>query len=272
MVNICASGGIIFSVVAVVLLAFGEIGQINTSVVTRHLRIVSVSTTGFGAAIAASDGAPPDAVKGVYNTGTLASANGTNAGLRMTYEWGLWNYCATNGGLGSSRSYCSKRQFGERFQPAKVLYNDLPVKYQGAFNASVPANVFRDDKYLGAFSMGAQYILFVGAILAALSMIVGLGSHRIAYLAGAIIAGLSFLCLAIGLVIYTIMISRVMKAVNGFKVADVAGGLHFTYGNGLWIMWAATGAIFFAIVPFLIACCTGRSSSIEDEPSKEEEY
>lgn len=39
-------------------------------------------------------------------------------------------------------------------------------------------------------------------------------------------------------------------------------------------MWAATGAIFFAILPYLIACCTGRrrSSSDSDMPSKEEEY
>lgn len=40
-------------------------------------------------------------------------------------------------------------------------------------------------------------------------MLAGFGVHRFAFFAGAIFSFLSFLCLAIGLVIYTVMISRV---------------------------------------------------------------
>ena len=36
-----------------------------------------------------------------------------------------------------------------------TLYNDVPLQFQSQFNSTVPANVFRDDSYLGRFSMGA---------------------------------------------------------------------------------------------------------------------
>lgn len=64
-------------------------------------------------------------------------------------------------------------------------------------------------------------------------MLVGLAAHRFAFLGGAIFAFVSFICLVVGLAIYTIVFSRVIKAVNDYKINNVALGLDFAYGNGL---------------------------------------
>lgn len=39
-----------------------------------------------------------------------------------------------------------------------------------------------------------------------------------------------------------------------------------------WLMWAATGAMFLAVVPYLIAVCTGRSKPVKEEKDAGEWY
>lgn len=41
------------------------------------------------------------------------------------------------------------------FEPAAVLYGDVPSAYLATFNSTVPASVFTDDGYLGRFTQAA---------------------------------------------------------------------------------------------------------------------
>lgn len=265
MVNFCAGFATLLSVAAVVLLIFGEIGQIETSIVTRHLRIVTISTEGLGAAIAEQLDTGMANVTGLYNTGTTYKTrgnNGTHDGLRKNYEFGIWNYCATNGDIGSERSYCTTRSFGSAIQPAAVLLGDAPTEFVEPLQTILPDSVFTADDYLGRFTTAASYLLFVGAIATALCMLIGFVAHKGAYVLGAILALISALALAIGLVIYTVIFSRIISAISDVQVANnVDLGIDVAYGNALWLMWGAAAAIIFAVLPFSIACCTGRSDS-----------
>ncbi|ORY55531.1 actin cortical patch SUR7/pH-response regulator pali [Leucosporidium creatinivorum] len=265
MVNFCAGFATLLSVAAVVLLIFGEIGQIETSIVTRHLRIVTIGTSGVGAAIAEHLDTGMANVTGLYNTATtykVKTGNGTHDGLRKNYEFGIWNYCATNGDIGTERSYCTPRAFGAPIQPAAVFLQDVPTKFAEPLQAILPDSVFTADDYLGKFTTAASYLVFVGAIAAALCMLIGFVAHKGAYVLGAILALISALTLAIGLVIYTVIFSRIISAISDVQVAEnVDLGVDVAYGNALWLMWGAAAAIIFAVLPFSIACCTGRTDS-----------
>jgi hypothetical protein len=95
------------------------------------------------------------------------------------------DYCATNGGVGSPRSYCTGSAFGSAFQPAISIMQDVPTKYEAALNRVLPDTVFTADDYLGRFTKVAvsarfvvrgaladaehlstqTYLVFIGAIL-----------------------------------------------------------------------------------------------------------
>ncbi|SCZ92372.1 BZ3500_MvSof-1268-A1-R1_Chr5-2g07814 [Microbotryum saponariae] len=260
--NCCAGFGILLAVAFRERKCFigGQIAQLNPSTIPRHLRIVTITTTGLAAALGN--------VNDLYDTASGyvggRSVNGNNQGLRQTYEWGIWNYCTTGGSIGSQRSYCTKRSFGFEFRPALALLGDVPTQYEQALDAALPNNVFSDDKYLGRFTKVANYLVFIGSILAALAMLVGFGAHRFAFLFGAIVSLLAFLLLAAGAIIYTILLARVKAAINNATISGVAFGIKVAYGNALWLLWGATAAAFLAVIPYLIACCTGRNDSSDD--------
>ena len=77
------------------LLVFGNISQINPNSVPRHLRIVSIDTTGLAEALSASSGAALSNFTDIYNANTpyftKTSGDIRHDGLRKTYEWGLWS-------------------------------------------------------------------------------------------------------------------------------------------------------------------------------------
>ncbi|SCV72446.1 BQ2448_3983 [Microbotryum intermedium] len=250
--NCCAGFGILLAVASVILLVFTNVAQLTPSTILRHLRIVTITTTGLAAALGN--------VNDLYDTASGyiggRSVNGNHEGLRLTYEWGIWSYCTTGGSIGGPRSYCTKRSFGFEFRPALALLGDVPTQYEDALDAALPNNVFSDDKYLGRFTKAANYLVFIGSILAALAMLVGFGAHRFAFFFGAVVSLLAFLMLAVGAVIYTVLISRVKAAVNNVTVSGVALGIKVAYGNALWLLWGATAAAFLAIIP-----CTGRNDS-----------
>lgn len=82
---------------AVILLVFGNIAQINPNSVPRHLRIVSIDTSGLAEALSASSGAALSNFTDLYNTNTpyftKSSDEARHDGLRHVYEWGLWVSC-----------------------------------------------------------------------------------------------------------------------------------------------------------------------------------
>ncbi|GAA6040837.1 hypothetical protein JCM8097_007740 [Rhodosporidiobolus ruineniae] len=274
MPRFCASIGILFSFAAVILLVFGEISQINSDLIPRHLRIVHIDTSGLATAMSAAAKEAGVTINGndfnnIYAPASVADEyyvkktnESRNAGLYKGYEWGLWSYCTTNGDLGSARSYCIERSIdGPRFQPAEVLLQDIPTEYADLLKQVLPENVFTASDYLGSYARGATYATMVGALAAALCALIGLFARKLAFILASVLAIVSFLGLAVGNVIYTVIFNRAIDAIKNATVAGTDIGITVTYGNALWIMWAATALMLFSILPLAISCCTGRTDA-----------
>ncbi|GAA5938649.1 SUR7/PalI family protein [Sporobolomyces koalae] len=263
MVNCCASFGILFSWAAVILLVFGNIAQINPNSVPRHLRIVSIDTSGLAQALTTASGAAAANFTDIYNSNTpyftKDADEARHDGLRKTYEWGLWSYCATNGGVGADRSYCEDATIHPAFQPAKVLMADIPQDYTNALSETLPNNVFTADDYLGRYTRAASYLIMIGSLATAIAALFALFARRCAFSLAAIFSIIAFLALAIGLIIYTVIFSRAIDAINDATVSGVNVGITLTYGNALWVLWAACGCMLITIPSNALACCFGRN-------------
>ncbi|GAA6058381.1 hypothetical protein JCM3770_006103 [Rhodotorula araucariae] len=273
MPNFCAGLGLVFSFAAVILLVFSEVAQINSDLIPRHLRIVHIDTAGLGVALASAAKQSALALAGANFTDIYAPAavgegyyvkatgQATHAGLYRGYEWGLWSYCATQGDLGAPRSYCYTRSIHPRFQPAQVLVEDIPAEYADLLQTVLPDNVFTADNYLGEYTQAATYLLMAGALATALAALIGLFARRGAFVLGAVLSIVAFVGLFIGATIWTVIVARARSAINDATTAGTDVGLTVEFGNALWIAWAATALMLLSVLPFSIACCTGRSDA-----------
>lgn len=66
-----------------------------------------------------------------------------------------------------------------------------------------------------------------------LALFIGVVARHWAYLFGALFAFLAALCLAVGMVIYTVIFARTISAVNGTRVEGVPLGIIVSYGYSL---------------------------------------
>lgn len=90
-------------------------------------------------------------------------------GLRQTYEWGLYSYCAyTNGSEGT----CTAASAPLEFMPFSAILADMPANYSEITQNLIPDNLtFTNSHYLGEFSHAAYYLLLLGTICAFLAMV-----------------------------------------------------------------------------------------------------
>jgi len=258
----CSGVGIFLVLSAVILLIFAEIGQTGHSSVPQKIRIVSLSTTNFGTGLAAATGQSGNLTELYAPAGRAPDANGT--GIAQIYEWGLWSYCEGEGTLGSKKPSCipAGNQWGHKFQPSTALFADIPTAYQTPARQVIPSITFTDEKYLSSFSRIAFYFIFVGALIAGLALFIGFGAHRFAYLFTAALAFLAAILIAVGGIIWSVIIAKVKSSINNLGVTGgVPLGLYVNYGNALWMIWAAVGALLLSVLPFFLACCTGRNKS-----------
>jgi len=239
----CAGLGTFLTFAASILAIFAQISQINSNIVPRNIRMVTVNTAGVGQALGVGNA--------IYGSG---ARNAANTGLRPSYQWGLWAYCEaqTEGGV---RDACSGTSWAHTFQPVPAILFDVPAAEQQAVSNLLGNGTFTASDYLGRFSKGAFYVLFIGAVLGGLPLITGFLAHRFAFLVAAILTLLAFLCEAVGCIIWTIIIHKSKSAVNGLNA-----GITVSYGNALWIYWASTGCLLFAILPYIFGCIAGRDS------------
>jgi len=264
--NICASIGLFMALAAVILMIFAEISQISRSqVVPRSIRMATIDTVGLGPALAA----------GGLNTGNLYGVgnNGqSGTGLRQYYSYGLWSYCASNAKSNTGGNvYCSNSHFGSAFTPVTAILNDVPEGLRTDVANALPNTTFSSNGYLGKATQAAFYLYFIGAICIAVSLLLGLLAHRFAFLFSALFGIVAFLALAAAAIVWTIILSRVRHGINNATVGGQNLGIHVSYGNGLWITWAAAGAALLSVIPFFLACCFGRRSS-KDDFETEEKY
>jgi len=104
--------------------------------------MVTVDTTGLGAAVGAGDA--------IYGTG-VRNGDTPNTGIRPSYQWGLWGYCASQS-LGGDRDYCVGTSFGFKWQPSPAILFDAPVDQQNTIAQALPSGTFTDSNYLGSYS------------------------------------------------------------------------------------------------------------------------
>lgn len=262
MVNFCAGFGILLTTLSVVLLIISNVAQINGTLVPRQLALLTLNTEGFLDALSAANDLGITNLTDVYAPASkeTSTREGNHDGLRESYSWGLWSYCA--GADDSVPDYCTPRAFGARFQPAATLLADLPEKYAQEYNATIPANIFTEDGYLGMFTHASSLLAFAGAVAVGLGWLTSMFAFRCMFVISALLQLVGALCLAVSAVVYTIIASKVIDALKDVKVQGVSIGLALVYGKALWILWAAAIASVLAVVPLSIACCLGRS----DEP------
>lgn len=244
--GVCVGLGEFLTFAAVVLCVFANIGQLTENVVPRNIRYVHVDTTGLGNALSRAGVSVSD----LY-AANQAAPEGTGAGIKNSYQWGLYSYCA--GAKSGSDRACSDRHFGFEFLPLNAILSDAPESDRAAIQNFLPNGTFRNSNYLGDYSRPAMYLIFIGSCLSFLAWVAGLLSHRFAFLFAAFLALLAALTLGVGAAILTAIYTKARHSVGSQY------GVVVHYGDALWVTWGAFVACVLAIVPYILSCCTGRS-------------
>ena len=110
-----------------------------------------------------------DPVQGLYNF-TPTTPLQQHAGLRQLYNFGLYSNCAY---VNATQGTCSNGTVANALQPYTVILADMPVNYTDLTMGFIPDTItFTNSNYLSNFSQGAYYLLLLGSICAALSLLV----------------------------------------------------------------------------------------------------
>ncbi|KZS93237.1 hypothetical protein SISNIDRAFT_72822 [Sistotremastrum niveocremeum HHB9708] len=163
--EVCIGSATFFSFVAVLLLIFTHVGQLNTSTIPRGISMVKMNVSGFGDALSQSHAG--DSAAGLYTTNATAPLE-EGDGLRQIYAWGFYSHCAY---VAPEQGICSNKSQPNLFQPFDTMVADAPAKFHTVTQFIVPNSGFTDSSFLGSLSRGAYWLCFIGSILAALAMI-----------------------------------------------------------------------------------------------------
>ncbi|CAO1615845.1 unnamed protein product [Sympodiomycopsis kandeliae] len=236
--------GLLLTFAATALTVLSNMGQLTQNVVARNIYFVAVNTRGLGDTVTTNGGS-------LY-AGNQASAIGANQGLKYEYFWGMYDYCGGSGVNGNRD--CSDSYIGYRWEPAKALVADAQTTFASQLNQTIGGdNTFTDDHYLGLLSRVANVIILVGTILTGLGFLTSFLAHRFCFAFAALECLGAAGCLATGAALWTAIIYKAKHSIPD------GVGVVVSYGNALWMTWAAFGAVVLAIIPLIIACCVGRS-------------
>lgn len=130
---------------------------------------------------------------------------------------------------------------------------------------------FINSSYLGTNSHVAYYFLLLGTIFTALSLFTWVPFHShfassfkpldsgvlrktVLFLFSATMSVLSALFVLIGAAIWTAIVKKV-ESVNTMQLAQgIMSGIEVSYGNGIYLSWAAFACLSAATVPYMITC------------------
>jgi len=104
---------------------------------------------------------------GLYTNNASAPLH-AEAGMRQTYDWGLYSYCAY---VADGKGICSNETAGQRFTPYDTIAADMFSNYSITSFSFVPENTFRDSKYLGDSAKASYWMILLGTICAALALL-----------------------------------------------------------------------------------------------------
>ncbi|THH11780.1 hypothetical protein EW145_g439 [Phellinidium pouzarii] len=247
--------------VAVILVIFAHVGQINTTTVPRGLGMIKVNMSGYGIALQNSIGDP---VQGLYATNASTSI-GEGTGLRQIYQFGLYSYCAY---IDKVQGSCSNSSAAFQLDPYEVVLADMFSNYSSLTKGFIPTNLtFTNSHYLSEFSNAAYYLLLLGSICAALAMIIGIPKKTYTYLLSTLFAILGTGLLFVGVVIWTVLVNKT-ESINRATVTTSGSdsevtplGIIVSAGASLWLFWASFVCLFLSIMPYLVSLEVGAAFS-----------
>jgi hypothetical protein len=213
-------------------------------VASEHVRIKPLATSDFVSSAIFNN------VTDLYTTNASAPLN-EQAGLRDSYEFGFYSYCAyvsDNGGI------CSNRTTAHAFKPFDAVSADMPQIYRVISGTSIiPLNLtFKDSKYTGQTSKAAYWMILLGTICAALTLITGFAKSNLTFFVSTIFSIAGSLFLLIGSSLWTVLIKKT-EAINSSGVE-----IFVSEGTGLFLLWASFVCLFLSVIPSVLSCCTYR--------------
>jgi len=214
--------------------------------------MVRVNMSAYGAAIQAAILNP---VQGLYTNNWSAPLQ-AEAGVRQTYEFGLYSYCAF---VQDGRGICGNHTIGEQFRPFDTISADMLGNYSVLSAAFIQNSTFRDSKYLGQLSQAAYWMFLLGTICAALTLLTGILKNNLTFFVSSTFAVFGSVLLLIGASLWTVMIKK-SQAINTTlnAVTQQPLGITLSGGSGLDIAWAAFVCLTVSVIPYGISCCTYR--------------
>ncbi|KII93928.1 hypothetical protein PLICRDRAFT_26950 [Plicaturopsis crispa FD-325 SS-3] len=252
--EVCVGAASFLSFVALLLLIFAHVGQISTSTVPRGIAMAKVNVSGYGEGLGKAFSDPID---GLYTFNASAPLQ-VKAGLRQSYQFGLYSYCAyTEANLGT----CSNETVANRFEPYLAITSDMFSNYSQFTDAIIGNTTLNDTSYLKNSSKAAYYLILLGSICAALALFTGVIKHTVAFFVSTSLSMLGSLMLLIGAAIWTSMIKKT-ESINNFTVGTdttpIPLGITVSVGGGLYLVWAAFACLVVSIIPYMLSCCTYR--------------
>ncbi|KAI6031982.1 actin cortical patch SUR7/pH-response regulator pali [Pisolithus microcarpus] len=239
----CIGGASFLSAVAVLLLIFVHVGQINTSSVPYGISMATLNVSGYGNALFQ---AFKDPIQGLY-TDNASLPLGQGLGLRQEYKFGLYSYCAYV--TGSSGS-CSNHTVASRFEPYNAITADMLLNYSQYSDYIFVGTTFKNSSYLGYNSHALSF--------AFLSLLTGVLRKTFLFFISAALAILSTIFVLIGAAIWTSLVKKA-ESINTLQISSgVLDGMSMSYGSGVYLSWAAFACLTASIVPYMISCCTYR--------------
>jgi len=249
--EICLGVATFFSFVALILLIFANVAQINTSAVPRKLHMVQVNMSNYGIALEKATGVT---VPGLYNDNASEPLEQGN-GIRNIYSWGIYGYC-TYMTANLSGGHCGNSTFGNQFTPMDVLLADTPPLYNVQTRTLVPNEAaFKNSSYLGGLTKPAFWLLFIGTICAGLAVITGVIVHKITFTLAAFFSIVGTIFILVGASIWTSVINKTALINNAtVRGTTVNLGFNVTAGSALWLFWASFVMLGISTVPYTISC------------------
>lgn len=231
-----------------------NIGQISPNMVARNIYWTALDTTGFETALRTVANQNNVNVDSIYASSQNSPELAGN-GIKDDYRWGVYGFCA--GQFSGGNVACTKQHFGYEYQPLQVIESDINSQYRSYVQDTVSSSTFQDSKYLGDFTHASSIIVFAATVMIGLAFLIAFLAHRFAFLLGALLSLGAAALFFVGAAIWTAVIYKVRHS-----LADQANnsGISVSYGNGLWLTWAAGGASVLAVIPLLISCISGRRS------------
>ncbi|KAG1773039.1 actin cortical patch SUR7/pH-response regulator pali [Suillus occidentalis] len=250
----CVGGASFLSFVALLLLIFVHVGQINTSLVPHGIAMAKVDTSGFGQALSE---AILDPDQGLYTT-NYTSPLGQRNGLRQIYEFGLYSYCAY---VNSSAGTCTNRTIADNFEPYVAMTSDMFTNYSQYSDTMFANTTFINSSYLAYNSRVAYYFILLGTIFATIALFTGVARRAMLFFISTASSIIAALFILIGAAIWTSIVKK-CEGVNTWEISQLNGGIIsgiiVSYGSGIYLAWAAFACLAAATVPYMVSCCTFR--------------